>query len=153
MVRAIDNDISINLTRASGHSILGDGRSLFWPYAKGSLYAVRNPDGSTVELSVGAKDKSVGNLGTIEASDKALPVGTILHEFEIVGVIGLGGFSFVYLARDHSLRRTVAREVDRRLSRMLLAGEVAAGDEVRVDVRVEAGEDELTVEVGGDGRG
>ena len=51
------------------------------------------------------------------------------------------------------LRRTVAREVDRRLSRMLLAGEVAAGDEVRVDVRVEAGEDELTVEVGGDGRG
>jgi len=51
------------------------------------------------------------------------------------------------------LRRTVAREVDRRLSRMLLAGEVAAGDEVRVDVRVEAGEDELAVEVGGDGRG
>ena len=32
------------------------------------------------------------------------------------------------------LRRTVAREVDRQLSRMLLAGQVAAGDEVRVDV-------------------
>ena len=32
------------------------------------------------------------------------------------------------------LRRTVAREVDRRLSRMLLAGTAAAGDEVRVDV-------------------
>ena len=34
------------------------------------------------------------------------------------------------------LRRTVAREVDRQLSRMLLAGEIAAGDEVRVDVGV-----------------
>jgi ATP-dependent Clp protease ATP-binding subunit ClpA len=32
------------------------------------------------------------------------------------------------------LRRTVAREVDRQLSRMLLAGQIAAGDEVRVDV-------------------
>jgi len=51
------------------------------------------------------------------------------------------------------LRRVVAREVDRRLSRMLLAGEVAAGDEVRVDVRGEAGEGGLTFEVGGDGRG
>jgi ATP-dependent Clp protease ATP-binding subunit ClpC len=32
------------------------------------------------------------------------------------------------------LRRTVAREVDRQLSRMLLAGTAAAGDEVHVDV-------------------
>jgi ATP-dependent Clp protease ATP-binding subunit ClpC len=32
------------------------------------------------------------------------------------------------------LRRTIGREVDRRLSRMLLAGEVSAGAEVRVDV-------------------
>jgi ATP-dependent Clp protease ATP-binding subunit ClpC len=32
------------------------------------------------------------------------------------------------------LRRIVGREVDRRLSRMLLAGEVRPGDEVRVDV-------------------
>ena len=36
------------------------------------------------------------------------------------------------------LRRTVAREVDRQLSRMLLAGQVAAGDEVRVDVDPDA---------------
>jgi len=36
------------------------------------------------------------------------------------------------------LRRTVAREVDRQLSRMLLAGQVAAGDEVRVDVAPDA---------------
>jgi len=52
------------------------------------------------------------------------------------------------------LRRTVAREVDRRLSRMLLAGEVGAGGEVRVDVGPEAGAGAgLTFEVGGDGRG
>jgi ATP-dependent Clp protease ATP-binding subunit ClpC len=36
------------------------------------------------------------------------------------------------------LRRTVAREVDRQLSRMLLAGQIAAGDEVRVDVASDA---------------
>ena len=40
--------------------------------------------------------------------DKPLPVGTRLAEFEIVGVIGVGGFSFVYLAQDHSLGRRVA---------------------------------------------
>jgi hypothetical protein len=48
----------------------------------------------------------------------------------------------------------VAREVDRRLSRMLLAGEVRAGGEVRVDVGPDAGAGAgLTFEVGGDGRG
>ena len=59
------------------------------------------------------------------------------------------------------LRRTIGREVDRRLSRMLLAGELRAGDEVRVDVDpagsgAEAGA-ALTFAVtragGGDGRG
>jgi ATP-dependent Clp protease ATP-binding subunit ClpC len=50
------------------------------------------------------------------------------------------------------LRRTIAREVDRRLSRMLLGGEVAAGSRVDVDVDGDA----LTFTVvaeGGDGRG
>ena len=49
------------------------------------------------------------------------------------------------------LRRTVAREVDRRLSRMLLAGEAVAGGTVRVDVAGGA----LTVEAddGGDADG
>jgi ATP-dependent Clp protease ATP-binding subunit ClpC len=53
------------------------------------------------------------------------------------------------------LRRIVVREVERRLSRMLLAGEVAAGEEVHVDVG--AGGDGLVFAVpgrgGGDGRG
>ena len=38
----------------------------------------------------------------------ALPVGTRLHEFEIVGLIGEGGFGIVYLARDCVLERKVA---------------------------------------------
>jgi serine/threonine protein kinase len=38
----------------------------------------------------------------------ALPVGTHLGEFEILGLIGEGGFGIVYLAYDHSLNRRVA---------------------------------------------
>ena len=38
----------------------------------------------------------------------ALPKGTRLAEFEILGVLGLGGFGIVYLALDHSLQRQVA---------------------------------------------
>jgi serine/threonine protein kinase len=37
-----------------------------------------------------------------------LAIGTRLHEFEVRGLIGHGGFSYVYLAQDHSLQRTVA---------------------------------------------
>jgi len=38
----------------------------------------------------------------------ALPPGTRFGEFEIVRVLGIGGFGIVYLARDHSLEREVA---------------------------------------------
>ncbi len=41
-------------------------------------------------------------------SVNCLPIGTRLADFEITGVIGEGGFGIVYLAFDHSLRRTVA---------------------------------------------
>lgn len=40
--------------------------------------------------------------------DSALPIGTRVAEFEIVGLIGIGGFGIVYLAQDHSLGRRVA---------------------------------------------
>ena len=43
-----------------------------------------------------------------ERLDSPLPVGTRLAEFEVLGLIGIGGFSFVYLAHDHSLGRRVA---------------------------------------------
>lgn len=38
----------------------------------------------------------------------ALPFGTQLSEFEIQGLLGVGGFGMVYKAWDHSLRRGVA---------------------------------------------
>ncbi len=38
----------------------------------------------------------------------ALPVGHRLHEFEVTGLIGEGGFGIVYLATDTQLQRTVA---------------------------------------------
>ncbi len=37
----------------------------------------------------------------------ALPVGTVLHEYTITRLLSLGGFSFVYLAKD-AQKRTVA---------------------------------------------
>jgi TonB family protein len=42
------------------------------------------------------------------AADRALPNGTRLQEFEIIGLVGQGGFGIVYLAQDHSLERRVA---------------------------------------------
>jgi ATP-dependent Clp protease ATP-binding subunit ClpC len=52
------------------------------------------------------------------------------------------------------LRRTIGREVERRLSRMLLAGEVVAGQEVRLerdDPAVDALVFRVTRRDGGDG--
>jgi ATP-dependent Clp protease ATP-binding subunit ClpC len=56
------------------------------------------------------------------------------------------------------LRRTISREVDRRLSRLLLAGELAAGDEVRVEAPSDPADPaELVITMAGrdrdDGRG
>ena len=41
-------------------------------------------------------------------ADNTLPAGTRLGEFEIIGLVGIGGFGIVYLAEDHSLGRRVA---------------------------------------------
>jgi len=41
-------------------------------------------------------------------SNNALEAGTRIGEFEILGLVGEGGFGIVYLAHDHSLGRRVA---------------------------------------------
>jgi len=41
-------------------------------------------------------------------SENCLDIGTRVAEFEITGIVGEGGFGIVYLAFDHSLRRTIA---------------------------------------------
>jgi serine/threonine protein kinase len=51
--------------------------------------------------------KPSGPLQLGEA-DNALPIGTRLGEFELIGLVGVGGFGIVYLAEDHSLGRRVA---------------------------------------------
>jgi ATP-dependent Clp protease ATP-binding subunit ClpC len=75
-------------------------------------------------------------------------VGLVVSEAAVAWLAGRGAGTSL---GARPLRRTVAREVDRRLSRMLLAGEVGAGGEVRVDVGGAAGEG-LTFEVGGNVR-
>ncbi|MEO7009065.1 MAG: protein kinase [Caldimonas sp.] len=42
------------------------------------------------------------------SSHDALAPGTRFGEFEIIRVLGVGGFGIVYLARDHSLERDIA---------------------------------------------
>ena len=49
----------------------------------------------------------VANTPGTDAAN-ALPAGHRLHEFELRGVIGVGGFGIVYRAFDHSLERDVA---------------------------------------------
>ncbi|WP_395823292.1 protein kinase [Collimonas sp.] len=44
----------------------------------------------------------------VTAVENCLPKGTRLADFEIIGVIGEGGFGIVYFAFDRSLRRMVA---------------------------------------------
>jgi ATP-dependent Clp protease ATP-binding subunit ClpC len=73
-------------------------------------------------------------------------VGLVVSDAAVAWLAGRGAGGPALGARP--LRRTVAREVDRRLSRMLLAGQVTAGSEVRVDVEPD-GSDGLVFTVHG----
>jgi len=64
-------------------------------------------------------------------SGNALPIGTRLSEFEIVGLVGEGGFGIVYLAEDHSLKRRVA------IKEYMPAALATRGDDASVIVRSE----------------
>src|SRR5215471_11240150 len=53
-------------------------------------------------------DASARRTAAPPQAANALPVGHRLHEFELRGVIGVGGFGIVYCAFDCSLEREVA---------------------------------------------
>lgn len=55
----------------------------------------------------GRPEREGADAGVDDVASR-LPIGTRIEEFEIVGVIGEGGFGIVYLARDCSLDRVVA---------------------------------------------
>jgi serine/threonine protein kinase len=66
-----------------------------------------------------------------DESQNALPAGACLAEFEITGVLGIGGFGIVYTARDHSLQRQVA------LKEYMPSSLAARGEHSQVLVRSE----------------
>jgi len=74
------------------------------------------------------------------SSANALPVGTRLSEFEIVGLVGEGGFGIVYLADDHSLQRRVA------IKEYMPSSLATRGEDASVVVRSERHSD--TFEIG-----
>jgi serine/threonine protein kinase len=66
-----------------------------------------------------------------QAPDNTLPIGTRLAEFELIGLVGAGGFGIVYLAEDHSLGRRVA------LKEYMPAALATRGSGIRVTLRSE----------------
>lgn len=81
--------------------------------------AICQTDGRGLAVSSSGNDKTIVLGGaaspsrdippaTPGSSPNCLPMNTRLGEFEIVGLIGEGGFGIVYLAYDHSLERKVA---------------------------------------------
>ncbi len=69
-----------------------------------------------------------------------LPIGTVIADFEIIGLVGEGGFGIVYLARDTSLDRVVA------LKEFMPSAFAGRVDTVRVAVR--AANHQATYEAG-----
>jgi hypothetical protein len=65
----------------------------------------RGSDATTQPATGSHRD---GNASAADDRLDALPPGTRLHEFELLDVIGTGGFGIVYLAQDHTLLRRVA---------------------------------------------
>src|SRR5687767_8042 len=53
-------------------------------------------------------DRTVVLKKPAEECENALPIGTRLFEFEVVRLVGEGGFGIVYLAQDEVLQRRVA---------------------------------------------
>ena len=76
----------------------------------------------------------------VDQHPTALPAGASVAEFEVTGVLGIGGFGIVYTARDHSLQRQVA------LKEYMPSSLAARGEHRQVRVRSE--KDRETFELG-----
>lgn len=63
------------------------------------------PEDDRTMMPPAARDEANGEP---ENGHNALPPGARVGEFEIIRVVGAGGFGIVYLARDHTLEREVA---------------------------------------------
>jgi hypothetical protein len=59
-------------------------------------------------MSTSPPSGPVGAGAPLQDEHDALPAGTRLGEFEVLKVLGIGGFGIVYLAMDHALERLVA---------------------------------------------
>ncbi|MEQ1778166.1 MAG: serine/threonine-protein kinase [Nitrosomonas sp.] len=60
------------------------------------------------DLTITAQETLIGSQTSTPREGHVLPIGTTLGEFEIIDIIGWGGFGIVYLVYDHSLQRQVA---------------------------------------------
>lgn len=74
------------------------------------MTSTKPPDDNDLTVILPHKqiDSSTHAFNIHQHNDNSLPVGATLGEFEIVDIIGSGGFGIVYLAYDHSLQRQVA---------------------------------------------
>lgn len=72
----------------------------------------------------------------LNPAQNALPPGSRMGEFEIIGLVGEGGFGIVYLAQDHSLQRRVA--LKEYMPASLAARNPDGSISVRSDVHLEA---------------
>jgi serine/threonine protein kinase len=70
--------------------------------------ANRRLDRSTLTTMTSAPDFEETRAVPRSADDDSLPLATRLRDYEVTGLIGIGAFSIVYLAWDHSLQRKVA---------------------------------------------
>lgn len=95
-----------------------------------------NPDNNNDRTVIAGSAASAAAPGGHDAAshrapDNTLPIGTRLAEFELIGLVGAGGFGIVYLAQDHSLGRRVA------LKEYMPAALATRGSGIRVTLRSE----------------
>ncbi|MDB5801554.1 MAG: serine/threonine protein kinase [Rhodocyclales bacterium] len=90
-----------------------------------------NDDDKTIVLSETTLPPSQLPAEPSPQQHNFLQVGTMLGEFEIIGLVGEGGFGIVYLAQDHSLQRKVA------LKEYMPASLASRGSDSYVSVRSE----------------